>query len=127
MDVYDRIDKVLEKKHISRRKLALLAGVPPTTLQSAFSRKTEKLSFDTIKKIADALGVPVADLAGWSAFDDQYPHLADEVKLLDLAKKIDENIFQLNELFLQLNDSGKAKAIDALSDLVMIEKYTKEK
>ncbi len=126
MKTGERIKNYRIKQGLTQRTLGESCGIAESTIRR-YELGSLNPKIETLKKIADALGVPVADLAGWSAFDDQYPHLADEVKLLDLAKKIDENTFQLNELFLQLNDSGKAKAIDALSDLVMIEKYTKEK
>lgn len=126
MKTGERIKNYRIKQGLTQRTLGESCGIAESTIRR-YELGSLNPKIETLKKIADALGVPVADLAGWSAFDDQYPHLADEVKLLDLAKKIDENTFQLNELFSQLNDSGKAKAIDALSDLVMIEKYTKEK
>lgn len=126
MKTGERIKNYRIKQGLTQRTLGESCGIAESTIRR-YELGSLNPKIETLKKIADALGVPVADLAGWSAFDNQYPHLADEVKLLDLAKKIDENTFQLNELFLQLNDSGKAKAIDALSDLVMIEKYTKEK
>lgn len=126
MKTGERIKNYRIKQGLTQRTLGESCGIAESTIRR-YELGSLNPKIETLKKIADALGVPVADLAGWSAFDDQYPHLADEVKLLDLAKKIDESTFQLNELFLQLNDSGKAKAIDALSDLVMIEKYTKEK
>lgn len=126
MSFGERMKQIRQNKGMTQNQLAVKANISRVAIGN-YERGDRQPNIDITKKIADALGVPVADLAGWSAFDDQYPHLADEVKLLDLAKKIDENTFQLNELFLQLNDSGKAKAIDALSDLVMIEKYTKEK
>lgn len=126
MSFGERMKQIRQNKGMTQNQLAVKANISRVAIGN-YERGDRQPNIDITKKIADALGVPVADLAGWSAFDDQYPFLADEVKLLNLAKKIDENTFQLNELFLQLNDSGKAKAIDALSDLVMIEKYTKEK
>lgn len=127
MDMYDRIDELLKEKNISRRKLAIMAGVPPTTLQSAFSRKTVNLSHDTIKKIADALGVPVADLAGWSYFDELYPGMADEVKLLEqISSRYGSEAPKLLDVYSHLNSEGKAKAFDAVSDLSLIPKYQKK-
>lgn len=126
MSFGERMKQIRQNKGMTQNQLAVKANISRVAIGN-YERGDRQPNIDITKKIADALGVPVADLAGWSAFDEQYSHLADEVKLLDLAKKIDENTFKLNELFSQLNDSGKGKAIDALSDLVMIEKYTKEK
>lgn len=126
MKTGERIKNYRIKQGLTQRTLGESCGIAESTIRR-YELGSLNPKIETLKKIADALGVPVADLAGWSAFDDQYPHLADEVKLLDLAKKIDANTFKLNELFSQLNDSGKAKAVDALSDLAMIEKYTQKK
>lgn len=127
MDIYDRIDDILKEKNLSRRKLAIMAGIPPTTLQSAFSRKTVNLPVDTIKRIADALGVPVSDLAGWSFFDELHPDMANEVNLYEqVVKQYGSGVAELLELFADLNEDGQAKAIAALSDLTLIEKYQKK-
>lgn len=64
MDLYTRIDAALLRKNMSRRALAEKAGIPYSTLASAFSRKTAGLSFETLQKIAVALGVTVMDLTG---------------------------------------------------------------
>lgn len=107
MDMYDRIDELLKEKNISRRKLAIMAGVPPTTLQSAFSRKTVNLSHDTIKKIADALGVPVADLAGWS-----YPYNVDQEALNEMMQRLMESVKIIIEEISRMMDN----LLDALND-----------
>ena len=46
-DLYNRIDQLLNKKNMSRRQLAKMIGVPPTTLQSAFE-KNSNLSVDRL-------------------------------------------------------------------------------
>ena len=128
MDVYEKIDSILEKKNISRRKLAILAGIPPTTLQSAFSRKTTNLSLESIEKIAKVLEVSPFELIGWSYFDMINPNIGDEVKLIGtIEEKYGEKAVDLLDFYSQLNDSGKAKAIDFVSDLSMIEKYQNKK
>ena len=98
MKTGERIKNYRIKQGLTQRTLGESCGIAESTIRR-YELGSLNPKIETLKKIADALGVPVADLAGWSAFDDQYPHLADEVKLLDLAKKIDESTFQLNELF----------------------------
>ena len=56
--IYNRIDTLLEKKQMSRRKLAQSIGVPPSTLQSAFEKKSN-LSLERLAQIADALEVDI--------------------------------------------------------------------
>ena len=66
MTVYDRIDRILKEKNLSRRKLARLAGIPETTLASAFSRKPEHFPNKYLISIAAALEVDPGELAaGW--------------------------------------------------------------
>lgn len=53
------IDILLEKRHMTKYRLAVLSGVPHTTLNDICSGKTrlEKCSADTVFKLAEALGV----------------------------------------------------------------------
>lgn len=61
-DIYDRIDELLKKRGWSRRQLAVAAEIPPSTLQSAFDRKTKNLSSDYVSRIAVVLDVNMDDL-----------------------------------------------------------------
>lgn len=70
MDMYDRIEAQIENKHISRRQLAKEVGIPPTTLNSAFARKSKSLSLEAIGNIARALDVPSNYLLGVKPFDN---------------------------------------------------------
>ena len=55
MDMYDRIDKLLEENKISKRKLSLDLAIPYTTIASMFSRRSTSVDIETIKKIAHYL------------------------------------------------------------------------
>ncbi|MGI6403962.1 MAG: helix-turn-helix domain-containing protein [Oscillospiraceae bacterium] len=70
MDFYDLIDLILRDEHMSRRSLAEQAGIPPTSLQSAFTRKSKGLAFETIVKIADVLDLPANLIIGAAPFDN---------------------------------------------------------
>jgi|GEM_PF-4657572 len=61
MDLLNRIDGILKSRNMSRRRLAALSGVSPSTLQTAFTRNGD-LSVDNIKKIAKALNMSVDEL-----------------------------------------------------------------
>lgn len=61
MDIYEKIDRLLDSSGISRRQLAIKACIPPSMLQTALSRK-KGLSLLNIQKIANVLGVPVHQL-----------------------------------------------------------------
>lgn len=54
--------------------------------------------------------------------------LQNEVLLIEaVQKKYGKKAVQILQLFEQLNDQGKSKAIDTLSDLTVISKYIKKK
>lgn len=61
MAVYDKIDEFLAQKNMSRRQLAKAIDVPPTTLQSAFEKKSN-LSIGRLKKICAFLNVQIDEL-----------------------------------------------------------------
>ena len=78
MDIYERIDKILKVKRLSRRKLAALAGIPYPTLAASFKRKSKKPSFEFVAKISNALKTTPFQLVGeefWGAqFHNDTPH-----------------------------------------------------
>ena len=61
VDMYDRIDAILEKKHLSRRQLAAKAGINEATFSAAFRRRTKTMPYDRAAAIARVLGVPVTE------------------------------------------------------------------
>ena len=61
MDIYERLDKLLAERNISRRRLAIDAKIPPSTLQSALARK-RGLTIENLVEIALALDMDVCQL-----------------------------------------------------------------
>jgi len=59
MDLYDRIEERIAGMGINKRELADKAGVPYSTLISAFTRRSTSFSVEHIQKIADALDTTV--------------------------------------------------------------------
>jgi DNA-binding phage protein len=55
--MWEKIEKILNEKNISIYRLAKMAGVQRETLYSMKRTGTESPKFDTMVKIADALGV----------------------------------------------------------------------
>lgn len=55
---YDRIDELLSELHMSRRQLAIKAGIKPSTMSMWFCRKTLHVPLHNIQAIAGVLGVP---------------------------------------------------------------------
>ena len=59
--VYDKIESILAQKNMSRRQLAKAIDVPPTTLQSAFEKKSN-ISVGRLKKICAFLNVRIDEV-----------------------------------------------------------------
>ena len=64
--IYEKIDKILKERHMSRRKLAIEAGISPSTFQAAFSRKSQ-MPFETLQKILNVLEISMEDFSNLSA------------------------------------------------------------
>lgn len=56
MTIFDRIDIWLTANKVSRRQLAIAAGLPPTSLQSVLTRR-KTLSHDMLDALSSAMGV----------------------------------------------------------------------
>lgn len=56
MTICEYIDQILKSREISRRKLAISANIPTSSLQSAFQRN-DKLSLDMLVPIVRVLGI----------------------------------------------------------------------
>ena len=69
MTVCERIDALLREKNMSRRQLAIKAGIAPSSLQSAMQRNTT-ISLDMLFPISEVLNVDVEFLdTGYSPDD----------------------------------------------------------
>ena len=112
METYENIDRELEKRGMSRRKLAISIGVPPSTFQSMMERK-RGITLELLKKIADALGMSVYSLAD---FD-----LASEAVTEEINTNRRES--QLLSHFRTLNDNGQTVAVERVQELTQIPAY----
>lgn len=123
----DKIKELRLQNGLTQKSLGEKCGIAePTIRKYELGKLNPKV--ETVKKIADALNVPISEIMDWSKFDEQYPNLANEVKLIEsVENEYGEGSGELLDLFSKLNSKGKEKAIDSLSDLTMIDIYKKEK
>ena len=112
MEIYDNIDRELEKRRMSRRKLALSIGVPPSTFQSMMERK-RGMTIELLKKISAALNVDFYSLADFDMASDA------------LFEEINANRRSTSELqhFRTLNDNGQTVAVERVQELAQIPAY----
>jgi len=127
MEIYGRIDELLQAKKLSRRRLATIAKIPPTTLQSAFGRKSKGLSFEYLQRIADALDVSVDYLLGEEEYDDSEKRLADAIEILegfDFSVEWDEDDEACGKVRLNHEEKGIATIEDRNLLTQIVEKVT---
>lgn len=117
--------KVIRKeKGITQKKLSELTGLAEITIRQYEADKfTPKIQ--QVEKIASALNVTPFDIIGVDYFDATIncEQLQKESSIFDSISSIygGEASELLND-FLSLNDDGKRKALDYISDLVQIYK-----
>ena len=61
--IFDLIDTELQTRGLSRRSLALAAGIPPSSLQTAFERR-HNMSLEMLFKIQKIIDIPKTFLPG---------------------------------------------------------------
>lgn len=118
-----KIKELRLRNGLTQKQLGEKCGIAePTIRKYELGKLNPKI--ETIGKIAAALNVSVADIMGWSQFDEMYPNLGEEVKLIETVEnEYGKGSGTLLDLFSKLNAQGKRKAIDSLSDLTMIKRY----
>lgn len=62
LPIYDNIDRMLKEKRMSRRQLAIKAGVNPSTISVAFVNRSTMFHPNNLQKIAAALDVTIEEL-----------------------------------------------------------------
>ena len=90
---------------------------------SKYENGKQEPMFSVVTRLAAILNVSVDTLC---EFSEKETELSEEVKLIEaVQKQWGKETINLLNIFLQLNDQGKSKALDALEDLSSIEKYIK--
>lgn len=151
MTVYEKIDKARDERGLSRRKLAQLAGIPPSTLQSMMERR-RGLTVEAISKIATALGTSPEELlngdslgAVWSelvaieaseqmrknGYTEYNPLENEDFSEIHIPMNADPRLKKswrrLMEAFFCLNLDGQEVAADRVEELAQIPKYQSER
>lgn len=127
MTVCKRIDTILKERGMSRRKLALMAGIAPSSFQSAMARN-RSLSLDMLIPISDVLGVSVEYLNTGATTSPQYTD--DELLVMynsNFATPQKEDIYtKLLSMIPKLNELGLQKVVERVEELLELPKYRNE-
>lgn len=143
---YDLLLRLMNEHGFSRRKLALQAGIPPTTLNSAINSKTKHFPHEYIVKLAQVLGVRWFDLYDATENEDWISYMT--MNDWTLAANVDDDDLEFMQRFSpmqtqftdslnaveqaimqalkQLTPEGQYKALERVEELGMIPKYRKD-
>lgn len=130
MTVGDKIKSKRLEKGMTQKRLGELSGIAEPTIRRYEAGKLNPKK-ETIKKIADGLGVHPSDLIGPEWFDieigpEKLAELRDSVNTLSAVGRVfGESASDLLSKFSDLNPSGQQKALDYVSDLTEQTKYQK--
>lgn len=121
----NRLIEAMNIRDMRQVDLAEKSGLPKAQISQYKNGKYEPMQ-DALYKLANALSVNVAWLMGHDVPMEVNRHeLEQKVQVCDLIEKCyGSKAYELIELFVKLNETGKAKAIENLSDLVQLSKYT---
>ena len=121
------IDKRLSDLKMSRRQLALKAGIKESTMSMWFVRRTEKIPYKYVRSMAKVLGVDEVDLQ-WSEWEDEeWEYETDDdakssqVKVYFPVEKLspsEELGFKALSLFDELDEKHKQTALEMLESLL---------
>lgn len=117
--IYIKLER--QKAGLTQKELAEKAGLATITIQQ-YERNLRAPRLENLKKIAHALNIPTEALFGDISI--AFMTDLDEEKLNFLLENKSEQLMQdWNTLYKQLNDAGKAKAIEHLELLTKIPEY----
>lgn len=114
-----------ERLDLSQEALGAKLGVNKAAVQKWESGRVENLKRKTIKELADLFEISPCSLMGW---DDNYNNggkLAKEVALIEqIQNQYGKEAVKVLETFVQLNSTGKEKALENITDIAALPKYT---
>ena len=124
----DRLNQALEIRDMKPIELLKRTGLSKARI-SQYTNGVYEAKQKALYLIARALNVSEAWLMGYDVPMERlmYEKNAAEVELLELIQvTYGKEVVELLEHFIELNETGKEKAIDTLIDLCMIDKYTEK-
>ena len=123
----EKIRKVRKAAHLTQKELAKLSGIAEITIRK-YENNERNPKKEQIEKIAKALNMNPFEIMGYDYWDKSkdVKKLATEVKLLnDIEKEYGSKSAILIGNYNLLNEIGKEKALEYVSDLSEQSKYKK--
>lgn len=128
MEIGERIRLARKDKGLSQKALAVKANLSTTAIQN-YEYGKYKPKVEQVERIANALGVTAVDLMGIEYFDATIDtgQLRKEIDALDsIESAYGKDALQLLTDYLSLNEQGKRKASEYLTDLTEQPKYQQQ-
>lgn len=116
-----------ERLDLSQEALGAKLGVNKAAVQKWESGRVENLKRKTIKQLADLFEISSCSLMGWDEAYNNNDKLAKEVSVIEqIQDQYGKDAVKLLESFVQLNGTGKAKALENITDIAALPKYTEK-
>ena len=129
MKVGERIREIRKSQKLSQKQLGDRLGVSQAMV-AQYENGDRNPKFETLLKIADALGVYIGKLDESWGTDLSNPSEYEKFKTrfekfeTDLEKKIKQEEKNLLDSYWKLNKSGRLEAYKRINELTEIERYT---
>lgn len=128
MTVGENIKQIRKQKGLTQKSLGELLSISEGMIRQ-YELGIRKPKIETIEKIASALQISPFELMGYDYWDKKYNpdgRLAKEVKFMQqIESKYGEGSSDLLHYYSLLNDEGKHKALNDVSDMTEVPKYKK--
>lgn len=123
MSIGQRIKSRREELGMSQEDLAHKIGYKSKSSINKIELDIQQLRQSKIKQIADALETTTDYIMGWSEKKNDEPK--EKHDITDLIKnQYGSDVYELVQLYSKLNETGKNKIMEELSDMVQLQKYT---
>lgn len=123
----EKIREIRKNNNLTQKDLAKLSGIAEITIRK-YENNERNPKKEQIEKIAKALKVTPFEIMGYDYWDKSkdMKKLLNEVKLLNnIKKEYGDSFVILIENYGLLNELGKRKALEYISDLSEQNKYKK--
>ena len=121
----DAIRNERKKCNITQKELAERLGVSASMI-AQYETGKRKPKLETMRKLAEALGVPMGDLvANWSDYSTS--EIITDLEENDRAVHLNRQARLIARYYEELNALGQSKAIEQVEMLTKIPEYQKEK
>lgn len=120
MNFLDKLDYLMEKHSLNKRKLSVLSGVPYTTIDGFYKKGYENTKLSTARKIASTFHVSLDYLLDDDIQDETYGIVPKSVPSAPIPESNEERFVAL---YRELNSEGQEKLLGYADDLLSSKKY----